>query len=187
MADVYWIGVFLGLGLGVGILWQACSAARARSLLVAIALAAVLGFALAIWLGGETEAPRPRHSAASSVPSPQGRSVRRDVAVPASEQPFWSLQLPSRWRGSPSYRFVGYLEFLLLTLPCRPAPPPPAGALRGASARSRTDVPGKLILVVIDGLTPEVFEQAVERGTAPTLASLHGAGSYGRRLRPSPR
>ena len=47
------------------------------------------------------------------------------------------------------------------------------------SARSRTDVQ-KLILVVIDGLTPEVFEQAVERGTAATLASLHGAGSYGR-------
>ncbi|HEX2304172.1 MAG TPA: nucleotide pyrophosphatase/phosphodiesterase family protein [Gaiella sp.] len=38
----------------------------------------------------------------------------------------------------------------------------------------------KLILVVIDGLTPEVFEQAVERGTASTLASLHAAGSYGR-------
>jgi predicted AlkP superfamily pyrophosphatase or phosphodiesterase len=38
----------------------------------------------------------------------------------------------------------------------------------------------KLILVVIDGLTPEVFEQAVERRTAPTLAELHAAGSYGR-------
>ena len=38
----------------------------------------------------------------------------------------------------------------------------------------------KLILVVIDGLTPEVFEQAVERKSAPTLASLHDAGTYGR-------
>jgi predicted AlkP superfamily pyrophosphatase or phosphodiesterase len=38
----------------------------------------------------------------------------------------------------------------------------------------------KLILVVIDGLTPEVFEDAVERGTAPTLAALHHAGSYTR-------
>ena len=38
----------------------------------------------------------------------------------------------------------------------------------------------KLILVVIDGLTPEVFEQAVERRTAPTLADLHAAGSYAR-------
>jgi predicted AlkP superfamily pyrophosphatase or phosphodiesterase len=38
----------------------------------------------------------------------------------------------------------------------------------------------KLILVVIDGLTPEVFEQAVERTTAPTLAELHAVGSYAR-------
>jgi predicted AlkP superfamily pyrophosphatase or phosphodiesterase len=38
----------------------------------------------------------------------------------------------------------------------------------------------KLILVVIDGLTPDVFEQAVERKTAPTLAALHDAGSYAR-------
>src|ERR671910_2714936 len=38
----------------------------------------------------------------------------------------------------------------------------------------------KLVLVVIDGLTPEVFEQAVERRTAPTLAELHAAGSYAR-------
>ena len=32
----------------------------------------------------------------------------------------------------------------------------------------------KLILVVIDGLTPEVFEQAVERGTAATLIARGG-------------
>ncbi len=38
----------------------------------------------------------------------------------------------------------------------------------------------KLILVVIDGLTPEVFEDAVERRTAPTLAALHEAGTYQR-------
>ena len=37
-----------------------------------------------------------------------------------------------------------------------------------------------LILVVIDGLTPEVFEDAVERNTAPTLAALHEAGTYRR-------
>ena len=40
----------------------------------------------------------------------------------------------------------------------------------------------KLILVVIDGLTPDVFEAAVERRTAPTLAALHDAGTYGRAL-----
>ena len=38
----------------------------------------------------------------------------------------------------------------------------------------------KLILVVIDGLTPDVFEAAVERRSAPTLAGLAEAGSYAR-------
>jgi len=37
-----------------------------------------------------------------------------------------------------------------------------------------------LILVVIDGLTPEVFEDAVECRSAPTLAALHDAGTYRR-------
>ena len=41
--------------------------------------------------------------------------------------------------------------------------------------------PGKkLILVVIDGLTPEVFEAAVETRAAPTLAALAEAGTYAR-------
>ena len=38
----------------------------------------------------------------------------------------------------------------------------------------------KLILVVIDGLTPDVFEDAVETGAAPALAFLAEHGSYGR-------
>ena len=38
----------------------------------------------------------------------------------------------------------------------------------------------KLILVVIDGLTPAVFEDAVEGGSTPALAFLAGHGSYGR-------
>ena len=41
-------------------------------------------------------------------------------------------------------------------------------------------MPRKLILVVIDGLTPEAFERAVERKKAPTLAALSEAGTYGR-------
>jgi hypothetical protein len=39
----------------------------------------------------------------------------------------------------------------------------------------------KLILVVIDGLTPDVFE-AVDDSSAPTLAALAGAGQYRRAL-----
>jgi hypothetical protein len=38
----------------------------------------------------------------------------------------------------------------------------------------------KLILVVIDGLTPDVFEAAVETRSAPTLAALGEAGTYTR-------
>jgi hypothetical protein len=41
-------------------------------------------------------------------------------------------------------------------------------------------VPKKLILVVIDGLTPEVFEDAVETESAPALAFLARNGSYRR-------
>jgi hypothetical protein len=38
----------------------------------------------------------------------------------------------------------------------------------------------KAILIVIDGLTPAMFEDAVERRTAPALAELHERGSYRR-------
>ena len=38
----------------------------------------------------------------------------------------------------------------------------------------------KLILIVIDGLTPEVFEDAVETESAPALAFLARHGSYRR-------
>ena len=38
----------------------------------------------------------------------------------------------------------------------------------------------KLILIVIDGLTPDVFESAVETRAAPSLAALAEAGTYGR-------
>jgi predicted AlkP superfamily pyrophosphatase or phosphodiesterase len=38
----------------------------------------------------------------------------------------------------------------------------------------------KLILVVIDGLTPDVFEAAAESRSAPTLAGLAEAGTYAR-------
>jgi predicted AlkP superfamily pyrophosphatase or phosphodiesterase len=43
-----------------------------------------------------------------------------------------------------------------------------------------TEVRKKLILVVIDGLTPEVFEDAVETGAAPALTFLAQHGSYRR-------
>jgi Type I phosphodiesterase / nucleotide pyrophosphatase len=48
------------------------------------------------------------------------------------------------------------------------------------AATSPGGAPKKLILVVIDGLTPDVFEAAVETRSAPTLAALAEAGTYAR-------
>jgi hypothetical protein len=41
-------------------------------------------------------------------------------------------------------------------------------------------VPKKLVLIVVDGLTPAAFERAVESGRAPALAFLAGHGEYRR-------
>ena len=38
----------------------------------------------------------------------------------------------------------------------------------------------KLVLIVVDGMTPAAFERAVESGRAPALAELAGHGEYGR-------
>jgi|SRR5579871_1110675 len=41
-------------------------------------------------------------------------------------------------------------------------------------------MPKKLVLIVVDGMTPEAFEHAVESGRAPTLAFLAAHGDYRR-------
>jgi hypothetical protein len=41
-------------------------------------------------------------------------------------------------------------------------------------------VPKKLVLIVVDGMTPEAFEHAVESGRAPALAYLAAHGEYRR-------
>ena len=40
--------------------------------------------------------------------------------------------------------------------------------------------PKKLILIVVDGMTPATFERAVEGGRAPVLTQLAAHGSYNR-------
>src|SRR3954464_3835409 len=65
----------------------------------------------------------------------------------------------------------------------RAGAPPVARALRRpAQPRARLTLADrkKLILVVIDGLTPEVFEDAVEHESAPAIAFLARHGSYRR-------
>jgi hypothetical protein len=56
MAGVYWIGVFLGLGLAIGVFLAGLLGVTRAGVLAAVALAAVAGFALGIFLGDEPEA-----------------------------------------------------------------------------------------------------------------------------------
>jgi hypothetical protein len=56
MADVYWIGVFLGLGLSIGVLLAGLLGVSRAGVLATVALAAVAGFVLGIFLGDEPEA-----------------------------------------------------------------------------------------------------------------------------------
>ena len=39
-------------------------------------------------------------------------------------------------------------------------------------------MPKKLVLIVVDGMTPEAFEHGVESGRAPALAHLAAHGEY---------
>jgi hypothetical protein len=56
MAEVYWIGVFLGVGLGIGVLLAGLFGASRAGLLAAVALAAVAGFLVGMVWSGEVTA-----------------------------------------------------------------------------------------------------------------------------------
>ena len=62
---------------------------------------------------------------------------------------------------------------------------PCSGSASAGAQASATQVSGSLpatkaLLIVIDGLTPAMYEDAVERRTAPALAELHERGEYRR-------
>src|SRR5262245_48541510 len=50
----------------------------------------------------------------------------------------------------------------------------------GSSRATRSPMPRKLVLIVIDGLTPEMLERAVEGDEAPALRYLFEHGAYAR-------
>ena len=63
-----------------------------------------------------------------------------------------------------------------------PHSPPVFAAARLSTMQAFAPLPAtkKLILVVIDGLTADVFEDATESGAAPTLTALAEVGTYAR-------
>src|SRR6185295_1880926 len=58
--------------------------------------------------------------------------------------------------------------------------PPHAGALRRAAHAREVMAAKKLVLIVVDGMTPAALERAVEGGRAPALALLAGDAEYRR-------
>ena len=67
---------------------------------------------------------------------------------------------------------VGYLEAVAVPFLGRPAPPHPGRAVRGPAHSCQGLIQRSFILVVIDGLTPSMLEDTLERRTAPALALL---------------
>ena len=76
--------------------------------------------------------------------------------------------------------FVPVLGYLVaLALPVLGPPRPPARQTSATPASGSLPAT-KALLIVIDGLTPAMFEDAVERRTAPALAELLERGEYRR-------
>lgn len=56
MADVYWVGVFLGLGVGIGVALAGVLGAARPAFVAALAIAAAIGAALGLVLAGVEDA-----------------------------------------------------------------------------------------------------------------------------------
>jgi hypothetical protein len=56
MADVYWVGVFLGLGVGIGVALAGVLGATRAGLVAAVALSAAIGAGLGFALAGYEDA-----------------------------------------------------------------------------------------------------------------------------------
>ena len=182
MWEAYRIGLSLGLGLGIGGLLSALAAPR-RAVAVAVAVvAAALGAAVGYAIGGWHESVAGGIGGAlgavvvaTLVAGALGRGGTRGgtaLLVGLASLVLAALAL---------IPFVGYLEAVALpAVAARARRRRPERYAGPAQPRPRLVRRKKLILVVIDGLTPEVFEDAVETESAPALAFLARHGSYRR-------
>ena len=186
VGDWYEIGVALGLGLAAGLLLAGALAGWRYGLVVSIVGALAVGVAAGLlvkgWLGlpgsllgaviGAVSASIIARGALRRGATPGGTAFLIASAAIAGRAPGARPRRRLRARGAS----------------CPPSPPAGRGTSptgTPGSARSRSDRgPGrrttKLVLVVIDGLTPSMLEAALGTETAPTLTALAERGTLGR-------
>jgi hypothetical protein len=150
--DWYALGVVLGVGIAAGA--AAAGAVRQPAWIVAAVLGAVGAIVLALTL-------LPTWTIAAS----RRRPCRRRSSAPSSWRRFpcsatWrSRRRPPSERGSTAV---------------------PTRGMQASGSSPRTDLSDldrrKLVLVVIDGLTPGALEQGLAAGRVPALAALAEAG-----------
>ena len=183
MGDWYTIGLALGLGTALGALFAGLLSAtplgRAAAVVLAGAAGALVGALIEDWteivggaVGGLVGAP-PRRSSSSGALRRGGTRSGLALIVAAVAVGLAALAFVP---------VVGYLEAVGAAVARRSgfAAPRPSGT-RACALLPRTEIK-KLILVVIDGLTPSMLEDTLERGTAPALALLAEHGRYRRAI-----
>ena len=178
----YWIGVSRGPRAWLGVLCR--GALRAASRLGARRLAVVVGRRAS----ARCSATGPRRSPAASA----GCSAAVGAALVVRGALRARRRRARRRRCSSALAalvlaalafvpVVGYLEAVALpVLGAARCAAAAASATPACASSPRLMPTKKLILVVIDGLTPSMFEDAVERRSAPALAFLAEHGTYRR-------
>ena len=179
MWDVYWVGVFLGVGVGLGVVLAGLLGGFRWGLAVGAVVAAAIGVGLGLALG-EIE-----DGVAGGIGGLLG-------AVGIQRLLSGTLRRGGTRAAAAALLAVG--GFVIAALAFIPlfgfveavVVPALATRMRRREQAVRrpphtgTRLMKKLILVVIDGLTPDVFEAAAESRSAATLAELAEAGTYAR-------
>ena len=173
MTELWLIGITVGIGVAAGIAFAGGLAGLrfgfASSLLGAGLVGVGAGFLVNGWTGGVGG------MVGGIVGSVSAATVVRGAA-PARSDDRWDGVPPARCRrrrrpARPDPRRRVH-RGSRASRACRPAGTSEPGEVRRSPLAREVSPPKPLILVVIDGLTPSMFEGAIGSGETPTLAAL---------------
>ena len=184
----YWIGVCVGIGVAIGVVLAGFGGrGRESAILVTsrrLGSAFVVGLVISDWQPGNWGDRAAGSRRRGLRPARSGPRRRRRAASRRHARQARSRSSSASALVLAGFAFIpvaGYLVAIVASRPRASAPPQAARALRRSPhARQGLDAPKKLVLIVVDGMTPEAFEHAVETGRAPALAYLARHGDYRR-------